>query len=32
VVDLVDIVSVCRAERVKLLAELVTASRSNRRR
>ena len=32
VADLVDIVSVCRAERVKLLAELVTTSRSNRRR
>jgi hypothetical protein len=27
-VDLIDIVSVCRAERVKLLAELVTASRN----
>lgn len=27
VLDLIDIVSVCRAERVKLLAELVTASR-----
>ena len=28
VLDLIDIVSVCRAERVKLLAELVTASRN----
>ena len=27
VVDLIDIVAVCRAERIKLLAELVTASR-----
>ena len=28
VVDLIDIVAVCRAERIKLLAELVTASRN----